>query len=147
HDLHRVVVLRDATEQVMQAVPLPGDEDDDLLQVRRVPQTPLRLRTELLRHRTELLPQLIDAHADGIRTDRLTGEEPVVLRVREVGGLGDPTTLLSQERRQLRDDTGRVRTTEGEDVLPLRRLCTRAVAGIIDVLRGHSSNISPPCKD
>lgn len=138
-NFHRVVVLVDAAEQVLQAVTFLGHEDDSLVRCSAVSDAPPSLLAELLHNLTERSGDFFQVHVELIRAHGLAGVEPTGLGVGEVVRLGDPRANVGEESGDLRDDAGGVRATEGQDVLALlcgeRRLCQRRIA--------HSQEFSP----
>ena len=118
-DFHRVVGLRDAAEQILQAVTFLGHQDDSALRDSVVGDLPADLGAPITHELSELLAQLVYSQVERVGADRLASEKPSGLRVGEEVRLGDPRTNVGQESRQGGNDTGTVWTAEREDVLAL----------------------------
>jgi hypothetical protein len=108
---------RDPAQQVVQAVRLPADQQHRPLGHAGVGHRPPGgVAAQLGGDGGEPPAQLRDVVGQRGRAHDLPGEEPAGLRVGVVAGLGDPTAVGGQERRDAGDDPGGVGAAQGEYV-------------------------------
>jgi hypothetical protein len=129
--IHRVIILRNSPQQIMQTMTLLGYQNHGLLRLRSIPQTPPDIRAHFGRDLRKTLTQLVKAHANRRRAHSLAGKKPAALRVGEKTCLCDPAANIGNERRQFSHNSRCVGAAQGKDILAF-------VGGGMRSWNGHS---------